>query len=190
MRVRHPSCTRARPPFASPRAAALPTLWLMTDERQGEALWSAIRALLRGSGIVFRHFATPDPARAAILARVDRMARRYGLVLVEAGAARQPIRILPAHSVREGLAARRAGADLILVSPVYATRTHPGARPLGPVRAAVIARTARIPAIALGGMDRARFGQLQKLGFVGWAAIDGLTSAKPNRGQKRKAVPI
>ena len=157
----------------------------MTDERMGEALWAAVAALPRGSGIVFRHFATAAPERAILLDRLARLARRRGLVLIEAAAPRQPLHLHPAHSAAEAIAAARAGADLILVSPVYATRTHPGARPLGPVRAAIIARRVAIPAIALGGMTDARFKRLRKLGFVGWAAIDGLT---PN--QKRKAVPI
>ena len=105
--------------------------------------------------------------------------------MVEAGAAQQPVRIHAAHSAIEAVIAHRNRADLIFVSPVYATRTHPGARPLGPLRAASIARHVEIPAIALGGMTEARFKRLRKFGFVGWAAIDGLT---PH--QKRKAVPI
>jgi thiamine-phosphate pyrophosphorylase len=32
-----------------------------------------------------------------------------------------------------------------------------------------------LPAVALGGMDAARFRRLARLGFVGWAAIDALT---------------
>ena len=175
MPVRHPSR----------RAKAIPTRWLMTDERIGESLWAAVAALPRGSGIVFRHFATAAGERAVILARLQRVARRRALIVVEAGAARQPLCIHPAHSAVEAVAAQRNRAGLIFVSPVYATRTHPGARPLGPLRAALIARRVKVPAIALGGMTEARFKRLRKLGFVGWAAIDGLTP-----GQKRKAVPM
>ena len=165
MALRHPSI----PP------KALPTLWLVTDERMGEALWAALERLPRGSGVVFRHFATKPAERAAIFARVARSAARRRLIVVRAGVAGQAPHLHPGHSVREAIAARRGKADLILVSPVYPTRTHPGARTLGPLRAATIARTAGIPAIALGGMTRARFKRMKRLGFVGWAAIDGLT---------------
>ena len=48
----------------------------------------------------------------------------------------------------------------------------------------MIVRTARVPAIALGGMDARRFRQVQRLGFYGWAAIDAWLP-----DQKRKAVP-
>jgi thiamine-phosphate pyrophosphorylase len=76
------------------------------------------------------------------------------------------------HSRTEAIAAKRAGAGLLFVSPVHATRSHPGARPLGPRRAATIARGVDIPAIALGGMNAARFTRLRDSGFYGWAAID------------------
>jgi thiamine-phosphate pyrophosphorylase len=165
MPARHPSIPPKR----------LPTLWLMTDERMGEALWSALARLPRGSGVVFRHFATEPVARAAIFARVSQIARRRRLTVVRAGVRRQTPNLHPAHSMREAIAARRRNADMILVSPIYPTRTHPGARTLGPLRAAKIARTAGIPAIALGGMTRTRFKRMKSLGFVGWAAIDGLT---------------
>lgn len=165
MAPRHPSI----PP------KALPTLWLMTDERMGGSLWAALERLPRGSGVVFRHFATEPAERAAIFARVAQIAARRRLIVVRAGVAGQTPDVHPGHSVREAVAARRRKADLILVSPVYPTRTHPGVRALGPLRAAIIARAAGIPAIALGGMTRARFKRMNNMGFVGWAAIDGLT---------------
>lgn len=167
MVVRHPSLA----------SKALPTLWLMTDERMGAGLWSALERLPRGSGVVFRHFATPAAERAAIFARVSHIARRRRLVVVRGGVKGEIPHLYPAHSMREAVAARRARADLVLVSPIYPTRTHPGAPTLGPIRAALIARAARVPAIALGGMNAIRFKRLRAMGFAGWAAIDGLTPA-------------
>ena len=165
MDLRHPSYRRK----------PVPTLWLMTDERMGDALWAALTALPRGSGIVFRHFMTAPRERAAITARVTRIARKRRLILIDSGTARQPVRLCPVHSMHEAVAARHAGADLVLVSPVFPTRTHPGARGLGAFQAATLARASGLPAIALGGMTQKRFRRLQKFGFVGWAAIDDLT---------------
>ena len=167
MALRHPVRSRDR---------KLPALWLMTDERIGDRLWDAIARLPRGSGIVLRHHATPAGERNVLKRRIARLARRHRLLFVdEASPKTAPIRIGRAHSVREGLAARRAGAALVFVSPVYATRTHPGAPALGPLRAAMIARAVGVPAIALGGMNARRYRRLAGLGFVGWAAIDALT---------------
>ncbi len=158
----------------------IPTRWLMTDERVGDALWSALRRLPPGSGVVFRHYATPPAARRALLKRVKRVARARRLVVVVAGAgdadgvhgrARTTgLRTWPAHDRAEALSGLRAGADALFVSPVYATRSHAGEGGIGPSGAMRIGRGLGIPLIALGGMTERRWRRLR--GFHGWAAID------------------
>jgi thiamine-phosphate pyrophosphorylase len=81
------------------------------------------------------------------------------------------LKLITAHSLREIAAGRRARADAIVLSPVFATRSHPGARTLGPLRFRLLAARAGLPVIALGGMDAAR---ARRLGQAPWAAIDGL----------------
>lgn len=166
MRPRHPIC------------------WLMTDERLGEALWAALERLPRGGGVVFRHHATPSDERRRLFAKVLRIVRRRRLVLVRAGA--MPMRgeqgvhkrrggglvTWPAHDRREAIAAVRAGAQVLFVSPLFATRSHPGAPALGKVRASAIARGLPVTAIAMGGMDARRWRSVRALGFDGYAAID------------------
>jgi thiamine-phosphate pyrophosphorylase len=80
------------------------------------------------------------------------------------------LKLVTAHSLREIAAARRARADAIVLSPVFATRSHPGARTLGPLRLRLLAARAGLPVIALGGMNAAR---ARRIGCR-WAAIDGL----------------
>jgi thiamine-phosphate pyrophosphorylase len=72
----------------------------------------------------------------------------------------------------------------VFLSPVFPTRSHPGARALGRVRFGLIAQQARIPVIALGGMDARKGRSLRALGAYGWAGIDAWSE-----DQKRKAVP-
>jgi thiamine-phosphate pyrophosphorylase len=55
----------------------------MTDERMGEDLWDALARLPRGSGVIFRHYATRD--RRALFDRVRSVARKRRLVLILAG---------------------------------------------------------------------------------------------------------
>lgn len=74
------------------------------------------------------------------------------------------------------MAGWKAGADLVFVSPVFPTRSHPGAPSLGPAKAARIARAVGLPMIALGGMDARRFRRLRGR-FQGWAAIDAWAPA-------------
>jgi thiamine-phosphate pyrophosphorylase len=82
---------------------------------------------------------------------------------------------LPAHGARQLRAAERRGADIVFVSPLFATRSHPGARPLGAVRFAALARRARVPVMALGGVKRRHALLVRRLGASGFGAIDGLT---------------
>ena len=163
----------------------LPRLWLMTDERQGERLWTALERLPRGSGVVFRHYGVVD--RRALYARVRAIARRRRLVLIVAGAelpgadgvhnARgRGLRTGAAHDLPDLKKREREGADLAFVSPVFATRSHPGASALRPARFGLLARQARVPVIALGGMSADRFRRMKQLGAYGWAAIDAWSS--------------
>jgi len=169
----------------------LPRLWLMTDERMGEKLWDALARLPRGSSVIFRHYATAD--RRALFERVRTITRKRGLILLLAGSPREAaawradgvhgrsphlrtirplLRTAPAHDARE---LARVRAHAVLLSPVFATRSHPGAKALGPMRFAELARMSEAPAIALGGMDARRFRHLTRLGAYGWAGIDAFT---------------
>jgi thiamine-phosphate pyrophosphorylase len=163
------------------RRQPLPRLWLMTDERQSETLFTAMARLPQGAGIVFRHYSLAPAERGALWQRVRSAARARELTLVVAGPTlpdadgshNRPgrgLRTASAHNLREIRAAERAGAHLIFLSPVYPTRSHPGAEALGPRRFALLAHQARLPVIALGGMDADKFRTLG--GAYGWAGID------------------
>jgi thiamine-phosphate pyrophosphorylase len=166
----------------------LPRRWLLTDPRQGDALWAALERLPRGAGVIFRHHGVAD--RRALFERVGAIARRRRLLLLLAGppalaaawradgsygadrrrpARRAPIKAMAAHDPAELIAAARGGATFVLLSPVFSTRSHPAARALGRTRFAMLARTATIPVIALGGVDSRR---ARGLAAYGWAAID------------------
>ena len=167
----------------------LPHLWLMTDERLGDALLPAIEALPRGAGIVFRHYATPPAERRRLFNAVRTRARRKRQMLVLAGPVaharawgadgshgrHKGALTAPVHNLVELRAAERAGAALLFLSPIFPTRSHLGATHLGRVRFAALCQKTRRPVIALGGMTAARFKQLGPAGAYGWAAIDGLT---------------
>jgi thiamine-phosphate pyrophosphorylase len=170
------------------RRHPIPRHWLMTDERMGKALWEALERLPRGSGVVFRHYRCTTAARRAMFAKMTKVAHRRGLLLVRAG----PVRLgrgeagvhgrrggktvtYPVHHRREAVAAIRADADVLFVSPVFATRSHPGARTLGRVRLGLLIRGLDVPVVALGGMDERRLASLRALSVHGWAAIDAWT---------------
>ncbi len=168
-----------------------PRAWLMTDERMGERLWTAIDRLpIERSGIVFRHYATPPDVRATLVRRIADICHRRSLTLaIAAGEELAPAvgadlvhnpagtpSDLPfsrsVHSMEEAEAAGRDGAALVFVSPVRPTRSHVGRKPLGKPLALRIARAAGVPAIALGGMNAHNAHGFVRDGFYGWAGID------------------
>ena len=168
-----------------------PRAWLMTDERMGDRLWTAIdRMPIKHSGIVFRHYSLAQDVRATLARRIADICHRRSLALAIAGSEdlaltvgadlvhnppEPPLRLpfsRSVHSIEEAEAARAADAAIVFVSPLYPTSSHPEAKPLGRPLARRIALAAGVPAIALGGMDALKFARLQRDGFYGWAGID------------------
>lgn len=195
-------------------AAALPDIWLFTDERVATGdLLAAARRLPRGAGIIFRHYRTAEAERRALFAALRRIARRRSLCLLLAGSDAEAarwgadgahgrvhdriararfLRSAPVHDSAELRAAERQGVDYVFLSPLFATRSHPGARPLGPFRFAALAARARLPVMALGGVGSGDGGRVKRLGAAGYGAIDGLTApARQNlpRNQNLNVVP-
>lgn len=164
----------------------LPRRWLMTDERLGERLFAALERLPPGGGIVFRHYSLAPAERRALFDRVKTAARRRGQLLLLAGPAEEAqawgadgshgcdpdtgLRSAPAHDGAEIRAAEASGAALVFLSPVFPTRSHPGAPVLGTDGFSRLAAQTALPVVALGGMDEARFASLD--GAWGWAGID------------------
>lgn len=161
---------------------------LLSDARNDAGLERALARLGPADALVFRHYHLSGEQRRERFDRLARVARLRGVALIGArvpsgwrcagiyGAASEVagqagIRLATAHSMREIGAAVRAGADAILLSPVFPTRSHPGGKVLGPVRFLLLARQSPLPVIALGGMTRLRASRLR---VHGWAAIDGL----------------
>jgi thiamine-phosphate pyrophosphorylase len=176
----------------------LPDLWLLSDERNDPMLELALRSFTVPLAFVFRHYFLPDAERRARFLALQRICREQGHLVVLADtprtarhwgadgvygapsalATRRPglLVIATAHDLRELAAANRMSADAVMLSPVFPTRSHPGARTLGPLRFRLLARRARMPVIALGGMDQLYARQLQ---WRRWAAVDGLSTGYP-----------
>jgi thiamine-phosphate pyrophosphorylase len=151
----------------------------MTDERQGEELWAALQRLPAGAGVVFRHYGLGKAERRRLFEQVRKVARRRRLFLLGSAGLRgdgvhngrgRGFRSASAHDLRELKSAERQGAALIFLSPAFPTRSHPAAPALGAVRFGLVSRHARVPVIALGGVDAGKARRLPHI--YGWAAID------------------
>jgi thiamine-phosphate pyrophosphorylase len=174
-----------------PDGQPLPRIWLVTDERQGEKLLPAIAGLPPISGILFRHYSLEPAARQALFDRVRAQAAGAGHLLLLAGPpdfaaswgadgwhGRHEGAGLHSESVHDADEIQRAeanGADLLFLSPVFATRSHPGGVMLGVEAFARLVRLARRPVIALGGVNANNAPQLLQVGAYGWAGVDAWT---------------
>jgi thiamine-phosphate pyrophosphorylase len=183
------------------RARGLPPLWFMTDRaRVADPLAVAAR-LPKGAGVILRDYDAPD--RASIAAALADVCRRRSLLFLvagderlaaEAGADgvhlpewqagkiaavkdRHPLWLVTAAA--HGFVALRrtamGGADAAFLSPVFPTKSHPGAPHLGAVRFAALVRSADMPVYALGGVDAENVARLRPAGIAGIAAIGAVS---------------
>jgi thiamine-phosphate pyrophosphorylase len=185
------ACVRHRYPSGL-LSTDLPGVWLISDARIDDRLEAAIDRLPRRSGMVFRHYHLPPAERRHRFRQLAARLRRRGHLVALAGTAAEAwrwgadgaygsperlakgpamLRLITAHSLRELGRANRTRADAVLLSPVFATNTHPGAKGLGSTRFLLLAARSRVPVIALGGMNAAR---ARELGTRRWAAIESL----------------
>jgi thiamine-phosphate pyrophosphorylase len=159
------------------------------------------RGLPRGAAVVFRAFGASDAAERG--ARLQAIARERGLILLigqDAGLAAQvgadgvhlperlahrarrlkaahPLWIVTAaaHSIPAARRALAAGADAVVVSTVFASRSASAGRPMGAMRLALLVRRVTGPVYGLGGIDNKKARLLKDTGLVGLAAVDGLS---------------
>ncbi len=170
----------------------VPNLWLLSDARNDAVLEEAIARLPQGSGFVFRHYHLAPESRAARFAHLLPMLRdaeHWAIVsdsfqtaekwgadgvygALDNTAPAEFRWIATAHKEAEIADANEFGADAVMLSPVFPTRSHPGADTLGIERFHELAALSTVPVIALGGMNAAR---AEELDWPCWAAIDGLS---------------
>jgi thiamine-phosphate pyrophosphorylase len=147
------------------RQSSMPRQWLIVDTRLGDQLGKAMRRLPPESGVLVLHHDLSGSKRERLIRRLRRGTRSFVVMDEPSAAAR-------VHNLRELRRALLARTELVLLSPLHSTRSHPDWRPIPRMRAAAYARLAARRLIALGGMDERRFRRLEHLGFVGWAGID------------------
>ncbi|MEK9672117.1 MAG: thiamine phosphate synthase [Rhodospirillaceae bacterium] len=179
----------------------------MTDDRRTPDPMADIGRLPRGAVVIFRHYDAPD--RAGLGRRLRERAMRLGLVFVVAGdwrlarrlgadglhlpawMVRRPARFAPrwrglltaaAHGFAAARAADRAGADLVLLSPVFPTASHPDRPALGVISFARTAGRLECGVLALGGVTPERLRRVVMTGAAGYAGISAVRPAGRRRG--------
>jgi len=190
----------------------LPALLLVTDQRRLADPLPAAARLPTGAGILLRHYEAPDRSilagRLAKLARRHRLVLlvaadwrlaaatgaggihlpegllRSGRLSPLLGWARKRHRLVTAacHDQAALALARRLKLSVALLSPVFATASHPGTKALGPLRFTAWCGQAGLPVLALGGITAITARRLRSSGAVGLAAVGALGYHKPGLG--------
>ncbi|MEO5335415.1 MAG: thiamine phosphate synthase [Magnetospirillum sp. WYHS-4] len=185
-------------------AAGLPRLILMTDAvRLPDALPALRRLPAHEGAVIFRHYGIEGRERIGRLWRAEcrRLGLRFlvagdfalavrlhadGVHLPEPlvrrlggrGRLRRPwpgfLVTAAAHGPAAARRAKILGVDATLVSPVYATVSHPAARVLGVRGLARILGRGKGPVYALGGIDAVGAARLRNLPLAGFAGISGI----------------
>ncbi|HSZ73288.1 MAG TPA: thiamine phosphate synthase [Rhizomicrobium sp.] len=181
-------------------ASPLPALILLTDDERLHDPLASVAALPRGSAVIVR--ARDRRKRHVLAASLHDIARKRKLFLLIAddpelasemnadgihlpeGRVREATHwrathpdwliTAAAHSAHVVLLAKASGADAVLLSPVFATQSHPHRAPFTPVKLRLIAREIAIPIYALGGIDARNVARLEGAALAGIAAIGAL----------------
>lgn len=193
------SATAAFPPRTA-RGRTLPGLLFFTDPARVSNPEAVAERLPVGAGIVFRAFGAEDAvdqgrrlraiadARGLILlagahASLAEGIGADGLHLPEASVAAIPrlraeharwLITAAAHDVLAVQAAERAGADAVVVSPVFPSNSPSASEPLGIEGLKDLVATTALPVYALGGVRARTVTQLIGSGIVGIAAVEAL----------------
>lgn len=179
--------------------AGVERLILMTDAGRLPDPETAIAALPADSIVIFRDYDHPDRTGLAVqLLKASRLAGCWFLVagdaslakrlgadgvhLPEHGLTKRPTTLsgfslvtAACHSAVALRRARRAGAHMAIVSPVFPTESHPGAKTLGVHGLSRLMAQAELPVAALGGITMKNARKLRLLKLAAVAGISGIT---------------
>jgi len=174
----------------------LPGLLFLTDPARTTDLLRTAAHLPRGTGVIYRHFGAPN--RRQIARKLASIARRRGLILLIAADPRLAeavraqgvhwpeaqrsqarrwsgafaLQTVSAHSPAALRHAARMGFDAALLSTVFPSDSPSAATPIGALKFQRLARSARLPVYALGGVHADTAGRVAGIG--GLASIAGV----------------
>ncbi len=175
------------------------SICVMSDQTRVDDPETLLSILPRGSAFIFRDYAHPE--RLAVAKTLRTRAAQHGVLFLVAGdfalASRvhadglhvpgwmlakpglwqsfKGIRTVACHSLGDLQKAALFGADLALLSPVFATRSHQGAPHLGRAGFLAMTRQAGLPVLALGGINHENASRLGGANVSGIAAISAFS---------------
>ena len=175
----------------------LPHAFYFTDETRGSDPVELSMQLPQDTSIIYRHYNSAD--REALAVRLSKNCRKNNIPLfiaktpglaasIGAAGCHLPENFTPmipairrrfpqlyistaCHSEIAVKKASQAGADLIFLSPIFPTSSHPSTKHLTLLSGSRLARTTHVPVFALGGITADRLNAVSAAGFSGFGAI-------------------
>ena len=190
--------------ISAPFSLAFPT-----DRRRIANPEPVLRALPAGAAVIYRDY--DDPKRVWIARRYAAICKARGVLFlvaedealaqaIGADGVHWPARMLrdffpPAsggagarllvtaacHNAEDLALAHARGADLALLSPAFATPSHPDTEYLGPARFRALAAASPLPVLGLGGVDENNAALLAGRNVAGIAAIGAFAGTMATR---------
>ncbi|MBU6407851.1 MAG: thiamine phosphate synthase [Alphaproteobacteria bacterium] len=179
--------------------SGLPALLLLTDPARTPDPLGALGRPPRGTGLIFRHFGGANQRALAFKlkaacrrrrltlligadVRLAQTVRAHGVHLAERQTRRRcffrGLVTAAAHSRRAAARAKAAGAQAVLLSPVFPSRSPSAGRPIGGLKARRLSALCPLPCYALGGVNERTAPLLKASAFIGLAAVDAWSAGR------------
>ena len=173
-----------------------------TDRKRCADLSLAIKKLPKNSAVIFREYDLDEAAREKLAQEIIAICRgrNHKILIGKNVALARKLRadgihfsdndILPlavfnrqnwprefifsfaCHNFLSVLKSQQLKVDLLFVSPIFATKSHPNIAPLGLMQLSKIIRASKVPVFALGGVNEKNIHTLERLGAQGFGAIE------------------
>jgi thiamine-phosphate pyrophosphorylase len=194
------SRTAATFPPRTVRGIVLPSLLFFTDPARVPNPEAVAERLPRGAGIMFRAYGAADAIEQG--RRLRQIANTRGLLLfagaepdladaIQADGLHMPERMVShiptlkeayphwlvttaAHGRAAIAGAEQAGADAVVISPVFPSNSPSAGAPLGIEGLQALVGATALPVYALGGVRKQTAAQLIGSGIIGIAAVEAL----------------
>ena len=166
-----------------------PYIWFLTDNKKTKYPLKVLKKLPKKSGVIIRDYTN----KKIVNKEINQWRSRRLLTILKAGKysktlytdgihypqwlqssfmKRNAIKSISVHSAKDIRKSINIRANLVFISPIFATTSHKNKKGLGIIKLGLLVKLFKIPAIALGGINNNNVTRLKGLPISGCAGID------------------
>ena len=169
----------------------IPYVWFLTDSIKTKTPLETSRKLPANSGILIRSYNIQN--KEIIIKNIINLKKRKLHTVLVSGRYKSHSNVdgahlpswlnssffinkklisMSAHGARDIRKSINIKADIIFISSVFDTTSHPGGKSIGVIKLGLMAKLFKKPVIALGGINNNNISRLKGLPIIGCAGID------------------